>query len=947
MVVNTIRGTTVEISESLFATAFDLPTEGLMDLSDVPMNLVFDARSLFSDSTYEAALTEFFTNSSVREDGMVVNTIRGTTVEISESLFATAFDLPTEGLMDLSDVPMNLVFDARSLFSDSKEQEMVNPGSRQAKGFAIQICAIFKTVPGLVLGESRVFPASWVLTKKTIHLYVAVNDNVGGEADTDAPRVKKTPVKKAVSHKRPAVDIETAPVVKKKRTTKGKPFVIAQGEVPLQIVEAAADAPVEQHPVPKRKSHKRKWRLILEDDLEVDEPVAGGSTAEHPVEEAVTDVQEPDPESVEQPAVVPVVAPATDDPDAVIKKVLNQLDVVFRTDDGEQPQGTVVEETVVAAKETQGPTDERHWFDLPYDDLIARWDAERPVVTASDTVEDVETMDVGAAGGDQQVQFSEEEPEDVEMNDDKQSVDELIDADEKMSLEDILITIPVDVQLPSAGIEITKITMGKEIKIPGIDERTRYLASLPQIPVDNKEGHSCGERPYEGQPGQGTLFFDFFKKLETINIEELSKNEDQVLCWGETETTHVALNRKRYILLKYREVLVRKFLESWKNNFVPGEGSSATDLKVKDMLSDLHLFVLEELREQALAHGLQWTRTCCSKIVEWSPCDRGAIIARTNTNTPSTRLQPVGSIKFCKSLSVDAPAYRVAPRPSPVFALRVSQFCTVFIVYSLFSWLPTADITDFLSSIAMDRTVFRSVQVAQNTVSVAPIVQMIDEPSSSKSSSDDILMDFVGHDTTTATSHSPQTISADVQNLLDQLRASVDLLQFELLEHKDDVKKIRETLSLHIYNLERTLSDRFDAHDRTYRKVSIQVGADALDTVDVRREVKEMNAKVDILSSRLDDVKKDVEATKEAISHQLLEFQSQAQANHIVLTDQLGQLVDYINRGGNAKKGEGESSRGPQTPPAVQIRDSGNAGGSGDAVRTTELTQEDIDAANR
>ncbi|KZV54772.1 hypothetical protein F511_38064 [Dorcoceras hygrometricum] len=224
---------------------------------------------------YEAALTEFFTNGSVREDGMVVSTIRGTTVEISESLFAMVFDLSTEGLTDLSDVPKNLVFDARSLFSNSKEQEMVTPGSRQAKGFAIQICAILKTVPGLVLGESRVFPASRVLTEKTIHRYVAVNDKVGGEADTDAPKVKKTPVKKAVSHKRPAIDIETAPVVKKKRTTKGKPLLIAQETVPLQIVEAAADAPVEQPPVPKRKSQKRKRRLILEDDLEVDEPVAG------------------------------------------------------------------------------------------------------------------------------------------------------------------------------------------------------------------------------------------------------------------------------------------------------------------------------------------------------------------------------------------------------------------------------------------------------------------------------------------------------------------------------------------------------------------------------------------------------------------------------------------------------------------------------------------------
>ncbi|KZV37556.1 hypothetical protein F511_42876 [Dorcoceras hygrometricum] len=298
---------------------------------------------------------------------------------------------------------------------------------------------------------------------------------------------------------------------------------------------------------------------------------------------------------------------------------------------------------------------------LPYDDLIAQWDAERPVVIASDTDEYVETMDVGAAGGDQQVQFSEEEPEDVEMREAKQ-VDELIDADEKMSLEDILMTIPVDVPLASAGIEITKITMGKEIKILGVDEKTQYLASLPTIPTDDKGKKILVERdPVKGNPAKehyylicadidllvhlraqvidavDQFFHSFsFKKLATINIEELSKKEEQVLCWGETETTHVALNKKRYILLKFREVLIRKFLESWKNNFVPGKGSSAIDLKVIDMLSDLHLFVLEELREQALAQGIKWTRTCCSKIFEASPRDCGAIIAKTNTNTPST-----------------------------------------------------------------------------------------------------------------------------------------------------------------------------------------------------------------------------------------------------------------------------------------------------------------------
>ncbi|KZV42850.1 hypothetical protein F511_13603 [Dorcoceras hygrometricum] len=239
---------------------------------------------------YEAALTEFFANGSVR-DGLVVNTIGGTAIEISESVFAAAFELPSEGLIDLSDVPKNLVFDARSLFSDSKEQvsiscfkkelkieyrllhdilaktiyvkegsfdavtrerfmlmtaitfdvkvnwsqllfdvlkEMVTPGSRHAKGYAIQICVLLKNIPGLELGESRAFPLPRVLNEKTVHRYVVINEKVGGEEVADAPRVKTTPAKKAKTPKKKAVskkipvesDAEAAPFVKKKRTTK-------------------------------------------------------------------------------------------------------------------------------------------------------------------------------------------------------------------------------------------------------------------------------------------------------------------------------------------------------------------------------------------------------------------------------------------------------------------------------------------------------------------------------------------------------------------------------------------------------------------------------------------------------------------------------------------------------------------------------------------------------
>ncbi|KZV50763.1 hypothetical protein F511_27965 [Dorcoceras hygrometricum] len=231
---------------------------------------------------HKAALLELFANGSVR-DGLVVSTVNGVTVEFSEQLFAETFELPVEGLTDLSEIPKDLVFDARSIVSLSGEpmsmsgknkdmviefrilcdilaktisvkagsfdeitqekflmmaaitcgvrinwnrllfnifKDMVTPGSRQAKGYAIQISLLLENVPNLELGESSEFPSSKVLTEKTMHRYIVLNDKVGMEVVKAEPRVKKTPVKRAASKKRPATDAAVAPVVKKKRTTK-------------------------------------------------------------------------------------------------------------------------------------------------------------------------------------------------------------------------------------------------------------------------------------------------------------------------------------------------------------------------------------------------------------------------------------------------------------------------------------------------------------------------------------------------------------------------------------------------------------------------------------------------------------------------------------------------------------------------------------------------------
>ncbi|KZV45153.1 hypothetical protein F511_27748 [Dorcoceras hygrometricum] len=150
---------------------------------------------------YEATLTEFFANGSVK-DGLVVSTIGGTAVEISESVFAAAFELPSKGLTDLSDVPKNLVFDARSLFSDSKEQVSISCFKKELK------------IEYRLLHD---------ILAKTIYVKAV------------SPPVKKTPKKKAVSKKRPVEsDDEAAPVVKQKRTTKG----VTAGANSLEIRKA-------------------------------------------------------------------------------------------------------------------------------------------------------------------------------------------------------------------------------------------------------------------------------------------------------------------------------------------------------------------------------------------------------------------------------------------------------------------------------------------------------------------------------------------------------------------------------------------------------------------------------------------------------------------------------------------------------------------------------------
>ncbi|KZV16759.1 hypothetical protein F511_41491 [Dorcoceras hygrometricum] len=81
---------------------------------------------------FESALIEFYHNASLQDD-KIFSTIQGKLVEISEEIFARNFQLPVEGLIDINEVPKDLIFYARTEFSFTDEQLSTSCKKRELK----------------------------------------------------------------------------------------------------------------------------------------------------------------------------------------------------------------------------------------------------------------------------------------------------------------------------------------------------------------------------------------------------------------------------------------------------------------------------------------------------------------------------------------------------------------------------------------------------------------------------------------------------------------------------------------------------------------------------------------------------------------------------------------------------------------------------------------------
>ncbi|KZV49446.1 14-3-3-like protein D-like [Dorcoceras hygrometricum] len=291
---------------------FELPVDGLADVSEMPKDKIFDAKSIVSMTEEPVILSGL--KSQMKIHYRLLCDIMAKSISVKAGSF-NALTVEKFSLMTavVCRVKMNW---GRVLFGILKK--MVTSGTKQAKGFAIQISLLLANVPNLELGELSEFPSSKILTEKTVHRYIAVIDKSGAQDADAAPKVTKAPKKRTT-----AVPADV-PVVKRKRTTKKKDssskynlelMAVAQEAVPIQMIEGSTAPAV---------------------DDTTDQPAAVDAfPADRPAEE-IESVERVDEQLAAEPAVhVPAKEPAVevsrvnvDDPETVIRQVLDQLDFV-------------------------------------------------------------------------------------------------------------------------------------------------------------------------------------------------------------------------------------------------------------------------------------------------------------------------------------------------------------------------------------------------------------------------------------------------------------------------------------------------------------------------------------------------------------------------------------------------------------------------------------------
>ncbi|KZV28047.1 hypothetical protein F511_06916 [Dorcoceras hygrometricum] len=600
---------------------------------------------------------------------------------------------------------------------------------------------------------------------------------------------------------------------------------------------------------------------------------------------------------------------------------------------------------------------------------------------------------------------------------------------------DLLQQIPGDALLPSVlAAEPTRINFTNVISIPGVAEGDLYKARLPKIALVDKgkaplieagvvKGHPAQEMVQlifgdiefliqlrEQVKDEVSAFLNSFslRRLPVLAfLKDITVKEGKVLTWAETDSVQIALQRRLYIVAKYRELLLRKFLESHRAHFSFGQPWSSMALQIIDLLSIAHNAAVNDLLIQRKAHALQWTRPCCSIFFE-GVYERGFYIPRNHKIIFSTcwirlvqfvggswlveagydRLvyeceTPVSQLweKLPEQIELNSLApicLFLEPVQSfsslslpPVKSWGCHRVCIELLQFSLIGGLRSVtainrcrDIIGPLVDIEIIPTGFRGLFqrglnansfttflgdcVNSLSVQISPIVDITSAPAdfvlsspyqSSSSASSMHFTDEIIQGTETAVEQIPEPSTAPTATTFiesfAQLRDSISQISIKQVRTQRSLDDLKSELLFKIDNLAKASAEARDQQTQYFQnslKNARQEARTQSDVLSVKlNEFHKGTRAHRALVTELEDIRKEVKAMDgqlATIQSEMLDFRAQAQENHLNLSTQLGFLVDYINWGGDAKKGEGGSNR-PQPPHDDQRRPSGGIGSRG------------------
>ncbi|KZV17779.1 hypothetical protein F511_01588 [Dorcoceras hygrometricum] len=547
-----ISGKFITISPSLFTTVFDLPSEGITNFAEVPKEKVYDARSFFSQKGVQVDVHG--KKKFLKHEFRLLNDILAKAITVK----AGSFDSVTvERFQMMTAIHYGLKVNwGHVLFNVLKD--MVDKSQKKAKGFAAQIGALLKSIPAIPMGNGVSFPSAKVLSMRTVHTYTVTNSTIDARTESEEQGMAHAPIitkKRRTGKSKLSVSqanwnsatAADAPIItKKRRTGKSKPSVsqakmdvvqVATDVEPIQVVDPTLVEETVPLLVLKRKSRKRKLVLSRESD---DDSVGTEDISKKADDVVVMSTVEAD-----------------------IARVLEETLALGVTETVQESQ---------AFDEALFEEDFTRWLD----DFIARH-----------TEPEVISTNIGAqATG---------------------NITLVVDKEVHMQIDDMLIQISNDLLLPTTTAEVTMLRLGTfsssgdkgKAKL-GEDDQVTDNAAMKLFALISRDV----EVLVQVRDSLMQAVVDFFASFslnsmpDMETLKDLKEKERLMMAWAETNSLAIAVRRQLYVLIKYRESLLRTILESFQSYLTPDLPWSAMAIQIANLLSVAHSQSLEDLKAQ-------------------------------------------------------------------------------------------------------------------------------------------------------------------------------------------------------------------------------------------------------------------------------------------------------------------------------------------------------------